>query len=366
VASTEQTEASAGTARAQWEDGTWHVGNAEIELGISGSPGDRLVLSRLAARDTSGWSIAPGSPPFALVLDGVDVTSGMVGESSRTWADDRSVRLEVGLPTEGGHHVFLQLECHDGQAIVRQWLELEPSTAVTVSRIEPARLCLSPREIQTLHTISGVQRQGGWRPEEGSYNSFQLQSSSLDAPVRRHSGLRSTWDETPWAALVGPQPGGILAALEYGGQWEMRAGRDPASGAVTLGFAPDGIQPRAQAGERWVSPAGWIGVFPGDLDSAATVMHRYVHDTVVPPTGPDFPWVQYNTWFSWFCELDEQTLLAEADRAADLGVEVFYVDAGWWVGNPVRRDRVLFRLGYLGENRDKIPSGLRAFADANR
>ena len=123
-------------------------------------------------------------------------------------------------------------------------------------------------KIAALQTVSGVQQQGGWRPEAGTYNSFQLQSSALDAPVRRHSGLRSTWNETPWAALTGRQPGGILAALEYGGQWEMRAGQSATTDAVTLGFAPDGIQPRVQAGERWVSPAGWIGLFPDDLDSA--------------------------------------------------------------------------------------------------
>jgi alpha-galactosidase len=76
--------------------------------------------------------------------------------------------------------------------------------------------------------------------------------------------------------------------------------------------------------------------------------------------------VQYNTWFSWFCELDEETLLREADIAAELGVELFYVDAGWWVGNPVRQDRFSSGLGNWTENRDKFPSGLRAFADGIR
>jgi alpha-galactosidase len=95
-------------------------------------------------------------------------------------------------------------------------------------------------------------------------------------------------------------------------------------------------------------------------------MRRFVRDTVVPATSDDFPWVQYNTWFSYFCELDHDTLLREADIAADLGVEVFYVDAGWWVGNPMRRDRFSSGLGNWTENREKFPDGLRAFADEIR
>ncbi|MEJ7902009.1 MAG: glycoside hydrolase family 36 protein, partial [Thermomicrobiales bacterium] len=113
-------------------------------------------------------------------------------------------------------------------------------------------------------------------------------------------------------------------------------------------------------------PSTWIGVFAGDLDAAAAVMHRYLRDLVLPKTDDDSPWVQYNTWFSWYCELDADTLLAEADIAAGLGIEVFYVDAGWWVGNPDRRDRFSSGLGNWVENRDKFPNGLKAFADGIR
>jgi alpha-galactosidase len=87
---------------------------------------------------------------------------------------------------------------------------------------------------------------------------------------------------------------------------------------------------------------------------------------VIPATPGDFPWVQYNTWFSFHCELDETTLLVEADIAAELGVEVFYVDAGWWRGNPRRRDRFSSGLGNWVENRDKFPHGLVWFADQIR
>jgi alpha-galactosidase len=347
-------------------NGTWRIGNDLIEFGISAVPGESLVLSRVEAQGVQCWQLAGNAVPFSLALDGHDVTNELEVTGARCWAEDRAVRLEIGLRTPAGVQVFFHLECHAERALIRQWIELEVSSPVTVTRVEPVRLGFATSQWHTIHTVSGVQQQGGWRSDEGFYRSFRLETASLDARVRRHSGPRSTWDETPWAALTGDDSGGIFAALEYGGQWEIQAGPEDASETIALAFAPDGIQPRILPQERWTSPPAWIGVFPGDMDSAADVMHRYIRAHVVPPTSEDFPWVQYNTWFSWYCELDEETLIAEADRAADLGVEVFYVDAGWWVGNPLRRDRFSSGLGNWLENRDKFPRGLRAFADAIR
>ncbi|HYH12832.1 MAG TPA: glycoside hydrolase family 36 protein [Thermomicrobiales bacterium] len=361
-----ETHATVGSAYARLEYSTWRVGNDEIALELDAVSGG-VRLRRLALTPGAAWELGGDAAPFALVIDGVDIAPSLTVSGGRCWVEGEAVRLAIELTAPIGATV-LHLECHDRQAMIRQWLEVVPSAPATLHRVEPVRLAIASPSLQILHTVSGVQRQGGWRPEEGMYRSFRLESTPLGGPVRKHSGLRSSWDETPWAALTGPDPdaGGVLAALEYGGRWELRADRQGTDGPLTLSFAPDGIEPRLGAGERWVSPAAWIGAFPTDLDSAAAVMHRYIRGTVLPPTASDFPWVQYNTWFSYYCELDEQTLLAEADLAAELGVEVFYVDAGWWVGNPMRRDRFSSGLGNWVENRDKFPSGLRAFADEIR
>ncbi|MDQ3655931.1 MAG: alpha-galactosidase [Chloroflexota bacterium] len=287
---------------------------------------------------------------------------------SRTWANGSAVRLEIRLKGKNGLEVALELECHEGQSIVRQWLGVSPSATVTIDRVEPGRLVVAGGDLSTVHTVSGVQRQGGWRPDNGPYRSFRLEHESLQSPVRRESGLRSTWDETPWLALTADDAstGGLLMALEYGGRWELDASRVEAGETTVAAFAPAGIVPEVKPRQTWTSPSIWIGSFPGDLDSAAAVMHRYLRDVVVPKTDAHFPWVQYNTWFSWYCELDAETLLAEADIAAGLGVEVFYVDAGWWVGNPVRKDRFSSGLGNWVENREKFPDGLKSFADGIR
>lgn len=361
----ESVTANVGTAAAAAGDDQWSIGNEHIAMTFAADAEHSFHLSNLELAGSRQWTGATDGLPFALVVDGSPVRQDSLKVTgSRAWAEGSAVRLEVTLRGDDGLAMALQLECHDAQAIVRQWLEVTPATMVSLDRVEPVRLSLPGAGLTQAHTVSGVQRQGGWRPNDGPYRSFRLEHQPLEVPVHRESGLRSTWDETPWVALTSDDAssGGILMALEYGGRWELDARRDAEAGSTIMAFAPAGIVPEIIASETWTSPSAWIGAFAGDLDSAPAVMHTYLREVVLPKTDDHFPWVQYNTWFSWYCELDAATLLAEADLAAKIGVEVFYVDAGWWVGNPVRRDRFSSGLGNWVENRDKFPDGLKAFA----
>jgi alpha-galactosidase len=356
--------ATHGSAYARRDDHAWKIGNDRFAVTLRGEEGQPLRLSRLALGDDRHWDTAGDEALFHLATSGtvLDRPDRFRVRDSRAWEEEGAVRLAIDLQDDDGLAVTVHLECHEHQAIIREWLEVVAPVSLTIHRVEPIRLAGTQPEPTTVHTISGVQRQGGWRPENGSYRSFRRERQTLASPVQRRSGLRSTWDETPWVALTGDDAsaGGVLMALEYGGQWELNATRD------LVAFAPVGIAPAVGPGEHWISPSVWIGAFAGDLDSAAAVMHRYLRDVVLPPTDDAFPWVQYNTWFSYYCTFDAETLLAEADIAAEIGVEVFYVDAGWWAGSPLRRDRFSSGLGNWVENREKFPDGMRAFADQIR
>jgi alpha-galactosidase len=247
---------------------------------------------------------------------------------------------------------------HAPGGFIRQWFTYSPATAVTIERIEPGVFDVTA--FDTLHSVSGVQAQGGFRQDEGDYRSFRLTHHPA-VPFTKESGERSTWWETPWVAFTASGGDGVVAMLAYGGQWSFHVDE-----SGTARWSVDGIRPDIEPGETWTSPEVWIAPFSGDVDEASATTYRLLREAVIPTTPDDFPWVQYNTWFSWFCDLDEQTLLREAEVAADMGVEVFYVDAGWWVGNPRRRDRFSSALGTWRENTEKFPHGLAWFADRIR
>jgi alpha-galactosidase len=362
VTSNAEQSVSIDGAFASITDSACTIGNEVFHLSLAAPVSAPLGLQTLAQGDLT-WS-GGATSPFGLWFDGGDDGAASFRViDRRIWTEGSTVRLAIDLAGDEGQTVTAHYEAIPGQAIIRSWLGITSGQPVTISRVEPIRLAIASPAITTLHTVSGVQRQGGWRPDHGLYRSFRLEEARLEAGQveTRYSGPRSTWDESPWAVLSdGNGNGGLILALEYGAQWELTATPE------AVAFAPLGIAPELKADETWTSPPVWIGAFSGDLDAAAAVMHRYLREAVLPATDDHFPWVQYNTWFSWYCELEADLLLAEADIASLLGVEVFYVDAGWWVGNPERRDRFSSGLGNWLENRDKFPEGLKAFADGIR
>ena len=339
----------------------WQVENGRVTAAFAIASDGGLRLQSLASTDGAihvhgaDRSVVPvvGDRPFQ-VRDG-DIRRSAGG-----------TELVVRMESDAGDALEVHVLLRDDQSLFRQWLEFTPGSARTFPAPPAAALSVMATTTPALHTVSGVLQQGGWKPAEGVYRSFRLEEHVLSEPVHLESGPRSTWWESPWSVLDWGTGGGLLAISEYGGQWTLDAAHDPASSTTSLHFTPVGIVHEAVGGTLIRTPSVLYGPFVGNLDDAAASTHAYVRDAIRPAVPADFPWVQYNTWFSWFCELDEETLLREADIAAELGVELFYVDAGWWVGNPVHKDRFSSGLGNWTENRDKFPSGLRAFADGIR
>ena len=348
----------------------WIAGNTLLTCTIGWLADGILQLEAIARTDNLGAVGRASRDVFGLTLDDerrlTAATATVVG--SATTAGPGWVRLEIDLDAGETGTIRFGIELHEHQAVLRQWLAFTPASDATVTACEPLILGIPEPGQSTLYTVAGVQQQGGWRPETvGPYRTFRLESRRLDQAVLVHSGPRSTWDETPWAAICPSYPedgipGGLLTAFDYGGQWELAA-HPAGDGAVAeLAFQATGVAAHIKEGATWTAPATWIGSFPGDLDSAARIWVEYLRAHVIPAQPDDFPWVQYNTWYSYHCDLDAALLLQEAEIAAALGVEVFYIDAGWWTGNPMRRDNFGSGLGNWTENRDKFPEGIAAFA----
>jgi alpha-galactosidase len=79
---------------------------------------------------------------------------------------------------------------------------------------------------------------------------------------------------------------------------------------------------------------------------------------------PFQPLVTYNTWFVYGTRVDEDTMVAEIDRAASLGVELFVMDAGWYLGAGETSDFDFDSgLGSWTADPDRFPSGLASLAD---
>jgi len=90
-------------------------------------------------------------------------------------------------------------------------------------------------------------------------------------------------------------------------------------------------------------------------------MAQYIR-TGIRHGRPFSPVVTYNTWYSYGVRLSESSLYDEIAHAADLGAELFVVDAGWYAGGLEEFDYVS-GTGRWVPDPERFPDGLRPIAD---
>jgi alpha-galactosidase len=163
-----------------------------------------------------------------------------------------------------------------------------------------------------------------------------------------------------WETPDGPV--GLWAALEWSGRWRMLFGTMEdwrflfRAGTIVrdVVLAP---------GETVALPRVHLGVFAGGPEEATNSIRRYVAEVLAPDVEGERPHalLAYDHWFGIEQEVNEKVLLAQVERAAELGCEYFVVDAGWYGGSSER-----FFLGIGNWERVdevKFPRGLEPLSE---
>ncbi|MEV7085105.1 alpha-galactosidase [Streptomyces sp. NPDC093085] len=151
--------------------------------------------------------------------------------------------------------------------------------------------------------------------------------------------------------------------LAWSGSWRITAYRDHTGGpfTVTGGAGHDGLTWRLAPGEHHETPV-FAGQFSqGGFGGTSRGWHAYIAAHVLPRPDELRP-VVYNSWEAtgWNVTLEGQRALAE--RAAELGVEVFVVDDGWFGARTSDRAG----LGDWHPSPERFPDGLAPLVDAVR
>ena len=175
----------------------------------------------------------------------------------------------------------------------------------------------------------------------------------------RSVGGRQGFDGGNWLIFSDGESECVLGThLAWSGDFETFVDRD-ADGRSTLIMAPrlDGGEITLAPGDRFETPAG-LAVMAQDRSQLAQYFHRYARAEILPDRANWGPRkVHLNSWEALSFDMDEPKLMALADRAADLGVERFVLDDGWFGGR--RNDRS--SLGDWTVSPDVLPNGLDPF-----
>ena len=185
-----------------------------------------------------------------------------------------------------------------------------------------------PRDAIPWTAIQDVTGQQGWYAgiEFSGRVQISLRAPGLPLPT----GEGETTARQPGAHISQPQ---VLAEL----------GLDSHEPFQTL------LSPR----ETFEAPTVFVGCYQGDVDDGANQLHRWIEAHLLPPVHDQrYPLLVNNSWGSGMA-VDEKLALKMIDDSAELGLELFHIDAGWFRA-----------VGDWRADEKKFPHGLAPVADA--
>ncbi|MFF2851091.1 alpha-galactosidase [Streptomyces sp. NPDC058001] len=229
--------------------------------------------------------------------------------------------------------------------------------ALEVLRADSATWTLPRRDRWRLSQLHGR-----WAAESRLTRSELTYGERVIGSRRGHTGHQ----HLPWVALdadgeATEERGEVYGcALAWSGSWRIAVHELP-DGAVQI----TGGTGHDDAGQDLLAPGAtlttpvfaglWSG---GGFGGASRAWHAYQRAYVVPEADRDRP-VLYNSWEATGFGISEEQQRALARRAAEVGVELFVVDDGWFGSRTSDRAG----LGDWTPNPDRFPSGLKPLAD---
>lgn len=126
------------------------------------------------------------------------------------------------------------------------------------------------------------------------------------------------------------------------------------------GIAPSGFEYRLAAGEVFEAPEAVMTVAFNGYNSMSHNMHAFVEDHILRGrwAKAERP-VLLNSWEAAYFDISESKLLKMAQKARDVGIELFVMDDGWFG----HRDDDKSSLGDWYVNKKKLPGGVKGLSD---
>ncbi|MEU3788251.1 alpha-galactosidase [Streptomyces fructofermentans] len=367
------------------EDGrTWLLSGPASSYALRLGEDDELLHlhwgPRIARADAEALAARPGPSywPFEAPVDGHEEYP--VEGGARFARPALSVRTEERRGTEWrfeGHEtdgdelrlrfrdsglgITLHYRMRAGTDVVERWVTLaNEGPALEVLRADSATWTLPHRDGWRLSQLHGR-----WAAESRLVRSDLTYGEKVIGSRRGHTGHQ----HLPWVALdeqgtATEERGEVYGcALAWSGSWRISVAQLPDARVQITGGAgyDDSGLVRLEPGESFVTPV-FAGLWSdGGFGGASRAWHAYQRMYVIPDAGLDRP-VLYNSWEATEFDISEEQQLALARRAADMGVELFVVDDGWFGARTSDRAG----LGDWTPNPERFPGGLRPLADEVR
>ncbi len=342
-----QTLAGAGSAYIRYEPDLrrWSIGNALIEQQTALTERGYLLYSftdRAGGRTWIRGQTGNESDELAVDYGAGLVTGARVRATTEPAAPAGSLRLarvEAGSPApdavelvlwfaddalsvEIGRHYLL----YDGEPAIEQWTELvnhHTTSPVRVTRLESVTLTLP-------------QTAGTWDVLTVQYDGTMSQVRLAGSAQARVEAPPSGGPEQMLPLLIlrsAAGGGGLAIGMEWSSDYRLVAAAAPGGVAVWGGLRWDddgGVV--VPPGQQVTAPRVFVLCYRGDFTDASAEVRRFAASRIAPASARSarFPYVTWNSWFAYGRNPTAVEMAQELEAAARLGVEVFYIDYGWF------------------------------------
>lgn len=243
---------------------------------------------------------------------------------------------------------------------MRLALRNDGAEPITVTRMDACALTLrGPAAGAAVHWRTSWYR-SAWGDEFRPRHGTTRHDLFLDV----RSG-RSSHGAAPWLGIEREDDAAALIITPaWSGNWHITA---LSGGVVTAGISPWQLSVTLQPGERLTAPSVVVAA-AADLDAAAVELQRAVRDHWLArsPFADTVP-TEWNHWWPYEdVEVTEEVIARNAAVAAEVGLEVATVDAGWFGASDAGSDWQEQRGDWTDVNAERFPSGLTALGDAVR
>ena len=193
---------------------------------------------------------------------------------------------------------------------------------------------------------------------------FEPRSMAVDEPVAWEvTSGRSSNGALPWLAAE-TDMGVVVITVHWSGNWRFVITPGSDGTQIAVGLHPDGQRVILAEDERLRLPEVSVAVGETDADAAAALASLLSGQA--PPSAAGLL-TEWNHWWPYEdAEIDEATFLAEASVAAELGLEVAVLDAGWFGRPEASSDWVAERGDWHRVNTARFPHGLARLAEETR
>jgi alpha-galactosidase len=341
---------------------TWTIGNRAIKavFEVGGDHQFRL-LHLINAATGHEWTSAPGADTVATMAgrpsEFGSPQAGFRFVDVSPSATDRSVHLAIAFDDADTRvRVTRHYLVYAGVPAIEAWTRFESDRHdVSVSDLNTWRLPVKARSVEWIDGLLG--------DAIGAANNdaFSLRQRTLEDgdSLDLGSESRSSERELPYFKLVDGTEA-LVGGLLWSGAWHLRLETKPAGTELTFGLS--GMETNVAASRPIETPHGFLAV-ASRADESSAVIQAYVEDGL--RAGRPFDsLVTYNTWFAYGTRVEEDIVRSEMEHVAQLGAELFVLDAGWYA--DAGRYGPWDFTGGLGNWRSdeaRFPSRLRALTE---